>query len=159
VLAAYAFGLLGYSAFHLLTRASYAMGDMAMPTRVNAGVAAVALTLMATGYVVASGGDRVVALGLAHSVAVVLGGGTALVVLARRLHAVPPWGALGRTATCSAASGLTAWAVSELIGAGTRVEAALAVMAGSAAAAAVYLAAQRLWRSPELAALVGRAAS
>ncbi|HEV3401387.1 MAG TPA: lipid II flippase MurJ, partial [Acidimicrobiales bacterium] len=76
VLAAYALGLVGYSGFHLLTRASYAAGDTRSPAIVNLGVAAVGSALMAVLFVLASGGDRVMVLGLAHALAM-LGGAAA----------------------------------------------------------------------------------
>ena len=73
VLAAYAFGITGYAGIHLLTRASYAAGDVRTPAVVGLGVAVGGSALMVAGFAAATGDDRVVVLGLAHSVAMVVG--------------------------------------------------------------------------------------
>ena len=73
VLAAYAFGITGYAGIHLLTRASYAAGDLRTPAVVSLGVAVGGSVLMVAGVAAATGDGRVVALGVAHSVAMVVG--------------------------------------------------------------------------------------
>lgn len=151
-LAAYAVGLVGYAAFQLLTRASYAAGDTRTPTLVNLGVAGVGCALMASWSAAATGGDRVVVLGLAHS-AVQVGGALALLaVLARRLPrgALALRASLARTGAASALAGAVAWAVVHVLPTGGRAGAAAATAAAGLAGAAVYLAVQRGLGAPEL---------
>jgi putative peptidoglycan lipid II flippase len=83
VLAAYAFGLLGYSAFQLLARASTAAGDARLPALVGVGMTGGGAVLMVVGASVAEGRDRVVALGVAHSV-VQTAGALVLFAMVRR---------------------------------------------------------------------------
>lgn len=73
VLMAYAFGLLGYSVFQLLARAATAAGDARIAALVGVGMTAGGAALMVLGSSLANGRDRVVALGVAHSVAVTAG--------------------------------------------------------------------------------------
>jgi putative peptidoglycan lipid II flippase len=83
VLAAYAFGLFGYSAFQLLARAATAGGDARLPALVGVGMTAAGSALMLAGAAAADGGDRVVALGAAHSVVVSVGAAVLFVLLSR----------------------------------------------------------------------------
>jgi putative peptidoglycan lipid II flippase len=73
VLVAYAFGLFGYSAFQLLARAATAAGDARLPALVGIGMTVGGAALMIFGSAVAEGRDRVVALGIAHSVVATAG--------------------------------------------------------------------------------------
>jgi putative peptidoglycan lipid II flippase len=73
VLAAYALGLGGYAAFQLLARAATAAGEGKLAALVGLGVTAVGAVLMVVLSSAAEGRDRVVVLGLAHSVAVTVG--------------------------------------------------------------------------------------
>lgn len=73
VLAAYAVGLLGYSVFQLLARASTAAGDARRPALIGVGMAAAGAVSMAAASAVSDGGDRVVVLGLVHSVVATVG--------------------------------------------------------------------------------------
>ena len=73
VLAAYALGLLGYSVFQLLARASTAAGDARLPALVGVGMTVAGAVLMIAGSSAADGGDRVVVLGLAHSAVATVG--------------------------------------------------------------------------------------
>jgi putative peptidoglycan lipid II flippase len=73
VLAAYAFGLFGYSAFQLLARAATAAGDARAPALVGIGMTVVGGALMIAGSSLAHGRDKVVALGVAHSIAMTAG--------------------------------------------------------------------------------------
>jgi putative peptidoglycan lipid II flippase len=151
VLAAYALGLVGYAGFHLLTRASYATGDTRSPAIVNLGVAAGGSALMLALFAVADGGDRVVALGLAHSVAMVAGAATLLAVVGRRAgEACVPAGSLLRGLGAGVAAGVAARLVADRLPAGGRPAATLALALGGAAAGAVYLAVQAWLRAPEL---------
>jgi putative peptidoglycan lipid II flippase len=73
VLVAYAFGLFGYSAFQLLARAATAAGDARLPALVGVGMTLGGAALMVAGSAVTEGRDRVVALGVAHSVVATAG--------------------------------------------------------------------------------------
>jgi len=153
-LAAYALGLAGYAGLHLLTRASYAAGDTRGPALVNVGVAVAGAVLMATFSAMASGTGtgRMVAIGVAHSVAMV-GGAVALGVLVRRRIGVPwPVGAtVARSLAGAVAAGLVARVVADLLPSGGHMEAALAVGLGGAAGVGAYLAVEWVLRAPELA--------
>ncbi len=154
VVAAYAFGLLGYTGFFLLTRASYALDDVRTPTVVNLGVTAFAVVGMAGASAAASGDGKVVVLGLVHAVAVT--GGTVVLgfVLRRRLDRPVPVGAtLVRAGAATAAACAVAWAVSSAVGWSSRSAAAIALVTASAAALAAYAAVLALLRTPELARL------
>jgi putative peptidoglycan lipid II flippase len=136
-LSAYAVGLGGYAAFQLLTRACYALGDTRLPALVNLVATAVGVALMVWWSSAASGGDRVVALGLAHSLvqtaaAVALG-----VVLARRLGRRVAGPAVGRAAVAAVAGGLGAYGVARALGGGTRPAALGALVLSGLAGAAV----------------------
>ena len=151
VLAAYAIGVVGYAAFQLLTRASYAAGDARAPTLVNLAVTAGGAALMVVLFAASSGGQRVVVLGIAHSVAMVGGAAGLLFALRRRLaRAVPVGAALGRGLVCATAAGLSARVVSDAIGASGRLDAGVALLAAGAAGIAVYAGGQWLLRAPEL---------
>jgi putative peptidoglycan lipid II flippase len=151
VLAAYALGLVGYSGFHLLTRASYAAGDTRSPAIVNLGVAAVGSALMVVLFALASGGERVIVLGLAHSFAM-LGGAAALLVVVRRRTGQPCFalGSLVRGLGAGVAAGVAARLVADRLPAGGRPSATLALFLGGAVAAAVYLGVQAWLRAPEI---------
>ncbi|HEX2023514.1 MAG TPA: lipid II flippase MurJ [Acidimicrobiales bacterium] len=151
VLAAYALGLVGYSGFHLLTRASYAAGDTRSPAIVNLGVAAVGSALMVVLFALASGGERVIVLGLAHSFAM-LGGAAALLVVVRRRVGQPCFalGSLVRGLGAGVAAGVAARLVADRLPAGGRPSATLALFLGGAVAAAVYLGVQAWLRAPEI---------
>jgi putative peptidoglycan lipid II flippase len=82
VLAAYALGLFGYSVFQLLARASTAAGDARLPALVGVGMTTAGSVLMVVGSSVTRGGNRVVALGVAHSIVATAGAA----VLAGRLR-------------------------------------------------------------------------
>ncbi|HET7487105.1 MAG TPA: lipid II flippase MurJ [Acidimicrobiales bacterium] len=158
VLAAYALGLGGYAAFQLLARAATAADRARLAAGVGVAVAAGGTLLMVAGSRAASGSDRVVALGLAHSAAMTVGA-VALLVLLRRSVGTPV--RVGAAAGRAAAAGLAA-AAAAAAGAGLahgtgRAAALLDLGAGGvlgvAAAGAV------LWalRAPEVAALLARA--
>lgn len=151
VLVAYSLGLGGYSAFHLLTRAAYAMGDMVSPAVVNLVASAGAAVAMVVGFTVASGGDRVVVLGLAHSAAMLCAATVLYVVVSRRLQRPRPVaGALARILVIAGAAGAAAWAVATSLDLGGRAGAAAEVAVAGTLGALVYLVAQQLSRAPEL---------
>ncbi|MCU1461542.1 MAG: putative rane protein putative virulence factor [Acidimicrobiales bacterium] len=90
VLVAYAVGLLGYACFQLLTRASYATGDIRTPTLVNLGLTLGGSALMLVLFAAASGGQRVVNLGWAHSLAMTAGAIALGIAVRARAHGAPP---------------------------------------------------------------------
>jgi putative peptidoglycan lipid II flippase len=89
VVAAYAVGLIGYACFQLLTRASYATGDIRAPTLVNLGLTVVGSALMVVLFAAASGGQRIVNLGWAHSVAMTAGAVALGVLVRARVRRAP----------------------------------------------------------------------
>lgn len=114
-LAALALGLLPYSAFLLLARAYYALGDSRTPGVVSLVVASVGVAAMAAGAATTSGSARVGALGLGHTAAYAVG---ALVLgrgLAHRAGGSVWPLALGRTAAVSVGVGAAAWAASRAL--------------------------------------------
>ena len=159
LVAAYALGLAGYAAFHLLVRASYAAGDARTPTLVGTAVAAGGAVLMVV--LVAAGGDgpdRLVALGLGHSIAYLAGAAVLAVLLGRRTPAddgPSPFAALARSGACALAAGGAAWLVAQPFGEG-RGQALAAVLTATAVGGATYLLLQRASGAPELAWLRGR---
>lgn len=150
-LAAYALGLAGYAGLQLLTRASYAAADTRTPALVNLGVAVAGSVLMVVLTAAAAGDRQMIAIGVAHSVAMV-GGVIALTVAVRR-RVGEPW-AIGATVARSlagaVAAGLAARGVAAVVDVGGRSGAALAVALGGAAGAGAYLLVARLLRAPEL---------
>ena len=152
VLVAYAFGITGYAGIHLLTRASYAAGDVRTPAVVGLGVAVGGSALMVAGFAAATGDGRVVVLGVAHSVAMVVGAAVLLALVRRRVGEPVPVVAGAARAVLAAVVAAGAAAVVERIVPGEgRASAALALVAAGAAGLATYLGAQRLLRAPELA--------
>jgi putative peptidoglycan lipid II flippase len=151
VLAAYALGLLGYAGLQLLTRASYAMGDTRTPALVYGGVAAGGSLLMVVLFAATTGDDRVVSLGLAHSVAMMAGSAALLALVRRRAgeRCLAP-GSLARAVACAAGAGMAARLVSDRLDGGGRVSAMAAVAVATALAGALYLAGQWWLRAPEL---------
>jgi peptidoglycan biosynthesis protein MviN/MurJ (putative lipid II flippase) len=98
---AYALGIVGYAGFLLVTRASYAAGDVRAPALVNLGVALGGSALMVGLFLAVSGTDKVVVLGFAYSAAVTAGAALLLVLVRRRAGAASPIaGALGRATVC-----------------------------------------------------------
>ncbi|HEX6596089.1 MAG TPA: lipid II flippase MurJ [Acidimicrobiales bacterium] len=163
LVAAYALGLAGYAAFHLLVRASYAAGDTRAPTLVGTAVAAGGAVLMVVLFAAGEGGDtRLAALGYGHSLAYVAGAAALAVSIRRRAatttgaHDGPgPLPALARSAACAVAAGGAAWIVARPFGDG-RGEAMAAVVAATAVGGAGYLLLQRALGAPEMAWLRGQ---
>ena len=124
VLAAYAIGLGGFAAFQLLARAATGAGHARLAALVGLGVAVAGAVLMVVAAAATSGGDRVVALGLAHSAAMTAGAAVLLVLLRRSLRSAVPVLAAGSETGVS------------IPVAGTVVRAALAGLAVAAAASA-----------------------
>ena len=105
-----AVGLLPYSAFLLLARGYYALGDSRTPGLVSVACAAVGVAVMLVGSLAAEGSARIFLLGIGHSVAY----GVGVLVLGRGLgrrtgvSLVPA--ALGRVVAVAVVAGLAVWA-------------------------------------------------
>jgi putative peptidoglycan lipid II flippase len=150
VTAAYALGLIGWSALQLLTRASYAAHDTRTPTLVAAGVTALGSGLMLWWFSRSTGDGRVVVLGLAHSTAMIAGAAALLVLLGRHIHRALPVGAsLLRSLGCALAAYGAARLVVELLPSSSRAEAALTLVVGAVLAAGVYAGLQWIARASE----------
>lgn len=159
-LAAYATGLLGYSAFFLLTRASYALDDVRTPTLVNAAVTIVAIVAMVVLSAAVSGDSRVVVLGLAHGLAVSGGSLVQYVLLRRRLGlGVPVLAAIARGAAAAVAGGVGASLAARAVGWDTREHAAAALGAAGTVGLALVAITLIATRAPEVAVVRGRLAA
>ena len=164
LVAAFALGLAGYAAFHLLVRAFYAAGDTRTPTLVGTAVAAGGAVTMAVLFAAGGDGpDRLAALGYGHSLAYVAGAAALAAALRRRpagaadgngAHGPGPLAALARSAACAVAAGGAAWLVARGFHGG-RGEDLAAVVSATAVGGATYLLLQRAFGAPELAWLRG----
>lgn len=158
-LAALAAGVVGESVFQVSTYASYARDDARTPFR--AALVGMPLSLVGMGVALASDDATsvLVALGAGMSAGTLASGWW----LARSLTAHEPvsrsavWPAALRAFAASAVMAVPAWLVASALRpeAGGLVGTILAVGAAVLVGAGVFLAAQRLWRSPELALLLG----
>lgn len=108
-LAALALGLFPYSAFLLLARAFYALGDSRTPGIASVGCALIGVAVMAAGSTVTAGAARVAMLGLGHTAAYGVGAIVLTVVLGRRVSGSLLPHAFLRVVMTSAAVGLTGW--------------------------------------------------
>ncbi len=140
-LAAYSAGLLGYSYGFLLTRGSYACGDVRTPTIVYgaaclAGI--VAMIVVAGGL---DGSDRLLALGLVHAAVVTVASAVLLARVAHRAgQPIPVASGLLRAGLCAGVAGAAAWAVAGAIDVESRAAALAACALGGIAALAALLA-------------------
>ncbi len=107
VLAACSLGLGGYAAFQLLARAATAAGQARLAALVGLGVAAGGSVLMVVAAGATSGDDRVVALGVAHSIAMTAGAAALFALLRRRVAAAVP---VGGAVVQAVVAGGAAWA-------------------------------------------------
>ena len=154
-----AVGLYAYSAFLLLARGYYALGDSRTPGVVSLASAGVGIVVMVVSAVLVDGTARIVLLGLGHSIAYTVGAAVLALGLTRRTAASLRPAALGRVALVSAVAGVGGWAASDaVLGDGPGRLAALAtVMVIVAIGAGVVVAGYRLLGVP--AALSKRAAA
>jgi putative peptidoglycan lipid II flippase len=145
-----ALGLLPYSAFLLLARGSYALGDSRTPGLVSVAGALVGVAVMVAGSLTASGTALVFVLGLGHTAAYLLGVAVLGVGLARRTGTSLRPAALGRVLAVGATVGLAVWAASgALLGDDPSRLADAAVVAGlGLAGAGAVLVAYRLLGVP-----------
>lgn len=158
VLVAFAVGLPTYSAFLVLTRAFYAVGDVRTPALVNAAAVALASALGAAFFFWFPDDRGVEGLALGHSVGFAVGSVLLGRVFRRRWgeHVsgalVPRW---GRAMLWTCVSALAASALVGFAPGSTKPGAVASLVLAAAAAAVVYLVGMRLSGSPEL----GRALS
>ena len=140
-----AVGLYPYSAFLLLARGHYALGDSRTPGVVSLASAGVGVAVMALAAAFLDGTARVAVLGLGHSLAYAVGALVLVVGLTRRTATSLRPAAIGRVAAVSAAVGLAGWAASEaLLGADPgRLQSLLAVVAVGALGALAIVAGYR----------------
>ncbi len=124
-------GLLPYSAFLLLARGSYALGDSRTPGVVSVASTLVGVAVMVVGSVTVDGAARIFVLGLGHTVAYGVGVVVLGVILTRRTGGSLWPAALGRIVAVAAVVGAGAWWVADqLVDAGSGRLADLAVVAG-----------------------------
>jgi putative peptidoglycan lipid II flippase len=150
VLAAFAVGLLPFSAFQLQLRAFYALRDTRTPALVNIAVNAVMVAVDLLLYAVLPADSRVVGLALGFAASYAAGFGITHAVLRRRLPG--PAGQVSRTYVrlllAAAAAALPAYAVSRLVtgAAGSGAAGSLLGLAGALLVGGVFyvLAARRL---------------
>jgi putative peptidoglycan lipid II flippase len=151
VLAAYLVGVVGYSTFFLLTRASYALDDARSPTMVYLWVTLAAVGAMAVCSAAYDGRGRVVALGLVHGVAVTIGSLGLYRRVCRRLgQPVPVLAALGRGLAATALGATAAWALVTWIGWDRRTDAVASVALAALVGTGLYVAGLTVLRSPEV---------
>jgi putative peptidoglycan lipid II flippase len=151
VLAAYALGLVGYAVFQHVTRAAYATADARTPALVHLGATAAGVVLMFALFVSASGPDKVVVLGIAHSAVMVAAATVLLVLLRRRIgERVVCLTSLARSLAAALASGVVARVVADSLALDGRGGAAVTVVVGGIAGVAVYAGAAWATRAPEL---------
>jgi putative peptidoglycan lipid II flippase len=140
-----AVGLYPYSAFLLLARGYYALGDSRTPGLVSLVSAGVGVAVMGLAAAFLDGTARVAVLGIGHSVAYAVGALVLVVGLTRRTGTSLRPAAVGRVAAVSLAVGLAGWAASEaVLGADPgRVQALLVVVAVGAVGALAVVAGYR----------------
>jgi putative peptidoglycan lipid II flippase len=154
-----AVGLYAYSAFLLLARGYYALGDSRTPGVVSLASAGVGIVVMVVSAVLVDGTARIVLLGLGHSIAYTVGAAVLALGLTRRTAASLRPAALGRVALLSAVAGVGGWAASDAVLGDDpgRLAALATVMVIVAIGAGVVVAGYRLLGVP--AALSKRAAA
>jgi putative peptidoglycan lipid II flippase len=154
-----AVGLYAYSAFLLLARGYYALGDSRTPGVVSLVSAGVGVVVMVVSAVLVDGTARIVLLGLGHSIAYTVGAGVLALGLTRHTAASLRPAALGRIALVSAVAGVGGWAASEAVLGDDpgRLAALATVMVIAAIGAGVVVAGYRLLGVPS--ALSKRAAA
>jgi len=109
-------GLVFYSAFLLLARGFYALGDSRTPAVVALGSAVIGSVVMIVGVDSVDGGPaRVAMLGIGHSVAYLLGAAVLFVVLRARVHRPLFPHSIWRALLISAVLGTAAWAAMRAI--------------------------------------------
>lgn len=113
--ASLAIGLFPYSAFLMLARGYYALGDSRTPGIVSLACAGVGIVIMGAGALLFDGIARVVMLGIGHSVAYAVGLAVLYTGLRRRTQTPMRPNAFARIATLCLLLGVIAWVVSSAI--------------------------------------------
>ena len=135
-------GLFAYSAFLLLARGYYSLGDSRTPGVVSLAAATVGVVVMAISAALVDGTGRIVLLGLGHSAAYTVGAAVLAGGLMHRTGASLRPAAIGRVALVSAVAGVGGWIAAEaLLGDDPGRLPALAAVVGIAAVGAVVVAA------------------
>jgi putative peptidoglycan lipid II flippase len=130
-IAGLAVGLLPYSAFLLLARGYYALGDSRTPGLVSVACALAGVGVMVAGSLTVDGSARIFVLGLGHSVAYTAGMVVLGVGLVRRTGGSLWPAALGRIVAVSALVGTAAWVTARaLLDAGSARLVNLVVVSG-----------------------------
>jgi putative peptidoglycan lipid II flippase len=152
VIRAFAIGLPTYSAFLVLTRAFYALGDTRIPALVNLGGVAVSSALGAVLFVELPDVWKVPGLALGHSAGFAL----AAVILFRMFERRGPrvgekglWTSMARSTSMAVIAFGVMALFTGILPAGSKSEAVVNLLASSAAGALVYLGGMRLLRAPE----------
>jgi putative peptidoglycan lipid II flippase len=145
-LASLGVGLFFYSVFLLLARALYALGDSRTPAITALITACVGAAFMVVGVNQTSGSDRVLMLGLGHSLAYLLGALALGLVLRRRLREPLFPRALPITAAASAVLGVAAWGLFRLVGPTGRVVTIAMLVGVGVVGAGLYFGVVRLTR-------------
>lgn len=153
VIRAFAIGLPTFSAFLVLTRAFYAIGDTKRPTLVNAVGVAVASAVGALLFLELPARWRVPGLAIGHSVGFAVAAVALFRMFEKRGHALGErtlWSSLIRSALIA----LVAFGVMVLVASGlpaaSKSEALVNLLACSAVGAGAYLGGMKLFGSPEL---------
>ncbi|MGH2752787.1 MAG: murein biosynthesis integral membrane protein MurJ [Actinomycetota bacterium] len=153
VLAAFVIGLPTFSAFLVVTRAFYALGDTKTPALVNAGAVLIASVIGVGLFVAADEAWSVPALALAHSLAFAVAAAVLLRFLSRKLGVVANRElrtSVGRTLGVSlvalAAMGVITYAMPD----STKPAALASLLAASAAGVLIYVGAMATLGAPEL---------
>ena len=151
VLAAYLAGLAGYSAFFLLTRASYALGDARRPTLVNLGATVANVAAMAVAAVRLEGTALLLAFGLINA-ATATGASVVLFRAITRSIATPApvLATVGRCALAAVPAVAFAFAAAAAIGWRSSTSAVAAAMTTAVVGPVTYLILSSMLRSEEL---------
>jgi putative peptidoglycan lipid II flippase len=137
-LASLGVGLFPYSMFLLLARALYALGDSRTPAVTAVLTACVGAAAMVVGVTASRGSAKVVALGLGHSLAYLLGALVLYVVLARRLRRPLFPRAFPLALVAATVLGTAAWGLFRLVGPTGRVVTIVLLAGVGAGGAALY---------------------
>jgi peptidoglycan biosynthesis protein MviN/MurJ (putative lipid II flippase) len=144
-------GLMGYSGFYLLTRASYAIDDVRSPTMVYLWATIGAIVGMAVASSLSENSGKVVVLGLVQGAAVTLGSLGLYARLRKRTgRPMPVTAAILRAGLGTAVGAGAAWWVVSRIGWSTDPRALESVVAAGVVGVVVYAMVLVALRTPEL---------
>ena len=145
-----AVGLLPYSAFLLLARGFYALGDSRTPALTSVVSAVAGVLVMLAGALLADGTARVGLLGLGHSAAFLVGALWLGVLLTRRIGSTLVPSGIVRMLAVAAVAGAAAWRTALAVAGDdpARLDALAATAVAGAVGAAIVLGGYRLLRLP-----------